>query len=167
MLGKRRSRQHRGVESLEYRRELRRVQRRRSDKMLVGLLVAGAIGLYAAVELGRAMYAMQHVKSFAATIDQRAPAEVKQELSRFASELTDHNPFVRNAAMTALKLGTGWNLGNAPAEWRRWWLDHESYWQYHPATSNAPVSKSIDWAASLPPGITGAAPVAGKPPESP
>jgi hypothetical protein len=157
----------RGVESVEYRRELRRIQRRRSDKLLLGLVIGGAIGLYIVFELGRAMYAMQNVKTFATTIDQRPPAAVKQDLSRFAKDLTDLNPLVRNAAITALKLGTGWNLGTSPLEWRRWWLEHEPYWQYHSATSAVPRTNSVNWAALLPPAVTAAAPTAVEPPASP
>ena len=94
--------------------------------------------LFAAVELGRAMLFMQGVGTFVATLDDRSPAEVKRELQHYAGSLVDWDPLVRKGSMAALKAATGWNLGPDPAEWSKWWYEHEPMWQYKPAKKPAP-----------------------------
>jgi len=127
-------------DSLATRRELRRQRRLRSDRTLFMMLVGAAVFLFATVELGRAMFFMQGVGAFVATLDEKSPAEVKRELRRYASSLADWNPLVRKAAVAALKAGTRWNLGGDPAEWSRWWYEHEATWEYKPAKKPAPAT---------------------------
>ena len=104
------------------------------------MLVGAAVFLFATVELGRAMFFMQGVGAFVATLDEKSPAEVKQELRRYAGNLADWNPLVRKASVAALKASTRWNLGADPAEWSRWWYEHEATWEYKLGKTPAPAT---------------------------
>ena len=104
------------------------------------MLAGAALFLFAAVELGRAMFFMQGVGAFVATLDEKSSAEVKQEMRRYAASLADWNPLVRKASIAALKAATRWNLDSDPAEWSQWWYEHEATWEYRPAKKPSPIT---------------------------
>ena len=124
---------------------MRRLKKRRSEKAIILVVVMGA-GLGAvALELGRAVLYAQQVGSFVMTIDRKTPAEVKKELHGFAMGLSDRNYLIRNSSVAALKFATGWNLGNNPFEWQKWWNDHEGLWTYKPPkNANAPSATALN-----------------------
>lgn len=131
----------------------RRYRRRSQNGLWLFLLVGGVAGLALAVELGRAHFYMRRVERFAATIEQKKPAEVKQEVTKFADGLTDYNPLVARSSMAAVKLATGWRLGGDPREWLRFWNEHKQNWEYQkplltPALTNPPTRPH--WADMLP-----------------
>jgi hypothetical protein len=135
----------------------RRYQRKNQNGLWLFLLVGGVAGLVLAVELGRAHFYMQRVERFAATIERKSPAEVKQEVARFADGLSDRNPLISRSAMSAMKLATGWRLGGDWREWSRLWNDHQKDWEYQKplpasAQTNAPVKPR--WVDMLPPQVT-------------
>ena len=116
------------------------------------MLATGAVFLFAAIELGRALFHMQTVTAFVSSLDEKPPEEVKAELQKLARCLTDWNPLVRKGSVAAMKAATGWNLGDDASEWRQWWLEHEEKWQYHPARKLTPTVS--DWRSNLPPAVT-------------
>ena len=136
------------TEDLELEREIRQAHRRKTDTWMFAAILIAPVVLIFVYELGHTMFYMQDVKSFAATLDQRPPADVKRNLQRYARNLTDFNPAIRDASMMAMKLATGWNAGNSPTEWQRTWLEQEPYWEYRraAATNAAP----LDWRSQLP-----------------
>jgi hypothetical protein len=134
-------------EYLELEQEFRRRPRPRSERWLLPVVIGLPVLLFAAIELGRCLWFLQDVKTFSATLDQRPPAGVKRDLHRYAEHLGDRNPVVRNAALAALKLGTGWNAGSSPSDWHQMWTEQEPYWEYRHVKTNAPAA---DWRSQLP-----------------
>jgi hypothetical protein len=102
--------------------------------MMLLLLIVGVFAVLAIV-LGRGLFYTQQVSLFASTIDEKSPAEVKAEVSRFARGLGDVNPLVRNASIAAMRLATGKDLGANAAAWIVWWRENEATWEYQPAPS--------------------------------
>ena len=153
-----RQRRHRrrktgSFESYKAEREIERQKHRRSDKTVFGLIIFAAVGLFIAFELGRTFLYMQSVKSFASSIESLPPAAVKTEVQRFARGLYSPNPLIRNGAVAALKIATGWNVGTDVDEWIRRWASEEPYWQYRSRTAtNLPARPVIDWRKELPSG---------------
>ena len=131
------------------RRELRKKRRHRSEKMLLMMIVLGPMLIYAAYELGRSLMYMQHVMRFAKTIDTQSPADVKQAVARYANDLHSSNPLIRNGAIIAMKIATGWHLTSDTSEWTEMWAKQEPYWEYHRHTTNAPPAES-DWRKLIP-----------------
>ena len=129
---------------------MRRMKKRRSDKMMVGFIAVMVISLGLCLELGRGYFAMQDVKRFSDNFKHLTPAGVKEEVRRFAKGLGDRNPLVRDASMTAMKLATGWRLGPEPKEWRQFWYEHEASWEYHSETSAPPADTKAPWADLIP-----------------
>lgn len=114
-------------------REMRRLRQRRSDRrLLMLLLVVGLLGVMAAV-LGRGFFSMQEVADFAATLHQKSPQAIKQELDRYARRLHSSNPIVRNAAIAAMRTATGEDFGGDVEKWTAWWRANEPTWEYKPS----------------------------------
>jgi hypothetical protein len=114
-------------------RELRRQLRRRSERTLMALVIgAGALAVMVFL-LGRGMLGyLQQVSDFAATLEQKSPAVVKEELRWHARRLDHPNPAVRSAAIAAMKAATGMDFGDDVEAWRAWWRDNEATWEYKP-----------------------------------
>ena len=130
------------------RRELRRTRRRRSERMLLLTLVLGPVLIYAAYELGRSLFYMQRVLAFIKIIETMPPAEVKQSVAHYAHDLHNSNPLMRNGAMIAMRIATGWHLGSDASEWIEMWAKQAPYWEYHHPTTNAPPE--ADWRKLIP-----------------
>ncbi|MEI6082870.1 MAG: hypothetical protein WCS70_01065 [Verrucomicrobiota bacterium] len=138
-------------ETRELRQQLIKAKRRRSDKLLMRIIIFGPLLLYFAFEMGRSFLYMQSVRSFAASIDQLPPAEVKAKVKRYAIELDSRNPLIRNGAIAALKIATGWNVGSEAAEWKARWVMEEPYWEYRSRPAmNVPAGPEVDWRKDLP-----------------
>jgi hypothetical protein len=113
-------------------------QARRTERWLAVLLAMGVFLAVVVVELGRGLLAMHELQRFASTIEQTPPDEVKRQVSKFARQLNDFDPLVRNAAMSAMKIATGKNLAPMAGAWIAWWKENEATWQYEP-TRPAPA----------------------------
>jgi hypothetical protein len=136
-------------DSHEARRARRQEARRKSERLLLLIIILAPVGLFAAVELGRSLYYMRAVSAFAQRIDQMPAAEVRREVQDFARGLYSPNPLIRNGAMAALKVATGWRLGSDVEEWKRWWAAREATWEYRPAGPTNPPA-GADWRQMLP-----------------
>lgn len=89
------------------------------------------------MELARGFLAMRDVERFVSRIEQTPPADVKRQLEKFATDLADLNPLVRNASISAMKVATGKNLAPMAWDWLAWWRENEATWQYQPPRSRA------------------------------
>ena len=143
-------------------RHERRLKRRRTDFRVVAAIAVLALVAWGGVELGRSYFYMQDVQRFSASIDKITPAEVKSRVESFSHGLGDRNPLIRRASMMAMKMATGWRLGNDPAGWRLFWFNHGPTWQYHPETSAPPVETKSPWLNMLPVQGTNAATIPAK-----
>ena len=129
-------------------RELRHAHHRKSDTWIFASVLVAPVLLFSVYELGRTTYFMKDVKSFAATLDQRPSVDVKRDLNRYARNLSDYNPMIRNGSIMAMKLATRWNPGSLPGDWRQMWAEQEPYGEYHrAAVTNHPAE---DWRSQLP-----------------
>ena len=108
--------------------------------------------VYVTYELGRSLFYMQRVMAFAKTINTVPPADVKTALDQYAHDLHNSNPLIRNGAMIALRIATGWNLGTDTVDWEQWWEKQAPYWEYHRPVTNAPPT-APDWRRKIPSGL--------------
>jgi len=134
------------------RRELVKIRRRRSERMLLLAILFIPMMLYVAYELGRSLLYMQGVLRFASNITTMPPAAVKASVNRFARDLHSSNPMISNGAITAMKIATRWNLGTDAGAWAEWWAKQAPYWEYNRPTTNAPPA-APDWRKLIPPDI--------------
>ena len=134
------------------RRELLKIRRRRSERMLLLSIIFVPMMLYVAYVLGRSLLYMQSVLRFATNITNMAPVDVKTSVNQFASDLDSSNPMIRNGAIIALKIATRWNLGTDASAWAEMWANQKPVWEYQRPTTNAPPA-SPDWRKLIPPGV--------------
>lgn len=119
------------------------------------MILAAPVLFLMAYHLGRSVYYMHDVRNFAAAIEQMPPDQVKNRVRRYAADLTSPNLFVRNGAITALKIATGWNYGANGFDWQNRWNEEEPYWEYRPRSStNMLPTAGADWRKSLPVAVT-------------
>ena len=116
--------------------------------MLLLTLVLGPVLIYAAYELGRSLFYMQRVLAFIKIIETMPPAEVKQSVAHYAHDLRNSNPLMRNGAIIAMRIATGWHLGSDASEWIEMWAKQAPYWEYHRPATNAPPE--ADWRKLIP-----------------
>jgi len=132
------------------RRELQKMKRRRSDKAMLRMILFAPLVLYAAYLIGRSVFYMEGVKSFALTINSRPPPEVTADVHRYAADLSNPNPLIRNGAIAALKIATGWHYGADVVQWKNAWAANEPTWQYRRPRTNVVVIKPPAWLTELP-----------------
>lgn len=144
--------------SPRFEKEMQRLKRRRPKGMLPVVLGVGAALLLATIEMGRALSHMRAAQTFIETLRSRSNDEIRGDLDRFNLLLTDRNPLVRNAAIAAMKVATGWGLGPDPGEWREWWLRDRATFEYHkPLRPGVPpeLKQMLDeLTSSIPPQVT-------------
>ena len=134
------------------RRELTKIRRRRSERMLLLSIIFVPMMIYVAYILGRSLLYMQGVLRFATNITTMSPADVKTSVNRFAHDLDSSNPMIRNGSITALKIATRWNLGSDAGAWAEMWAKQQPVWEYHRPTTNAPPPPP-DWRKLIPPDV--------------
>jgi hypothetical protein len=117
--------------SARYEKEMQRLKRRRPKPMLPVIVGVGAALLLVTIEMGRALNHMREAQAFMESIRSKSNGEIRTDLDKFSLRLTDRNPLVRNAAMAAMKVATGWGLGSDPGEWRAWWERERETFEYH------------------------------------
>ena len=139
------------------RRELIKIRRRRSERILLLTIIFVPMMVYVAYQLGRSLLYMQGVLRFANNITAMPPADVKASVNRFAHDLDSSNPMIRNGAITVLKIATRWNLGSDATAWAEMWAKQEPFWEYHRPSTNAPPP-SPDWRKLIPPDAKSAPP---------
>jgi predicted nucleic acid-binding Zn ribbon protein len=134
--------------------ERQQARRKQRDMLFLVLLALGVVMLLLVVEIGRAYFCMQEVGRFAENINTMPPAEVKREVQRFADKLGDRNPLIRNSAISAMKLATGWRIGPNAAEWLSWWNVHRDQWEYRPhwaGDAQSVMEQAPPWKDLIPP----------------
>ncbi len=131
------------VQSVQGRRELRQLQRRRrGNKTILFFAVAVLLGVVV-VEMGRSYIRMGRVKEFIANLEVSSPEQVKADLDQFTVGLRDHNPLVRNASVAAFKVATAWPVQGDATEWLVAWRLHRDAWRYRPGVSNEPLPETV------------------------
>lgn len=134
------------------RRELVKLRRRRSERMVLLAIIFVPMMIYVAYQLGQSLLFMQGVLRFATNITTMPPADVKVSLNRFARNLNSTNPMIRNGSITALKIATRWNLGTDAGAWAEMWAKQEPFWEYQRPNTNAPPPPP-DWRKLIPPAV--------------
>jgi hypothetical protein len=134
------------IESRRHQREMRELKRsmhRRNDLTYLGLFALLLFFGVLSVEIGRGFFFAQNVNQFLADIETRSPAEVKLKVGEYALRLHDRSPLIRKAAIAAMQVATGENIGSDPFTWSAWWQQNKDTWTYVPRPRNAPATPGV------------------------